>query len=189
LNESISDGHLTDFERAGRITASVVGAILWIDPYHSRKWAWRVITGREPERASFDMARGKEFEKDAISCVESTLGVLCDDGRFVCHPTITWLGASPDAVFLQDNFEIPVEVKCPRKIHDFVPDMYYAQMQVQMQCMGAPYGYFGSWVDGKCWVTTVGRDEPWWSEKFPIIEEFYFEYVAKDIEPPRKLRK
>lgn len=186
----MSDDHLLDFERAGRITASVVGAILRLDPSHSRKWAWRVITGREPDRPTFDTIRGNEHESDAIFGFECEHGILCECGRFVPHPTIEWLGASPDAIVCVADVRIPVEAKCPRIIHGDIPPKYNAQLQTQMQCLQAPYGWFVSWTEADgIWALQVERDDAWWETNFPILAEFYELYVKPDVEPPRAARR
>src|ERR1700759_1548847 len=134
---------MTDLDRFGRITASVVPAILRSDQNHSAKWAWRVITGREPIKpAQWDQQRGLDHEEDAIAAVEVQLATLALPGRFVAHPTLLWLGASPDGFIVEsicdasgdliDDFYIPIEAKCPRQLHAIVPPMYYDQMQVQL---------------------------------------------------------
>src|SRR5262249_40513581 len=190
--------HLTDFERGGRITASLVGAILKHDPAHSQKWAWRVITGREPEHDDFtgDLSRGNEHEPDAIEAAEIELGVFINEGRFVPHPTLDWLGASPDGFLIECidttvkgriqtvEFEIPVECKCPRQIHVGVPLHYYDQVQCQLECCDAPYGYFVSWVQDDQRVTKVPRDGEWWQTNEPILKAFYEQHILADVEPP-----
>ena len=184
----MSDGHLTDFERGGRITASVVPAILRLDT-RSRKWAWRVITGREPYTDSADMRRGREHEPDAIAMFEVKSGLLCDSGCFVPHPTIEWLGASPDGIASELGTP-PVEAKCPRVLHSAVPPAYDAQLQVQIQCMQAPYGYFASWTRNGFWWTKVERNDDWWTSfALPELRAFYANYVEPDIEPPRAERR
>ena len=184
------DGHMTDFHRFGAITASVVSAILRVEgETRSRKWAWRVISGREKERpANWDQERGLDHEEDAIAEVETQLCTLASTGKYIQHPSIPWLGASPDA-FIQDR--IPVEAKCPRVLHTSVPPMYYSQIQVQLECCDAPYGYFVSWVEGSAYqhVEKVMRDAKWWEESFPVLEEFYRAYVVPDIEPPTSKRR
>lgn len=192
--------HLTAFDRAGRITASMAGAILLHDPTHSQKWAWRVITEREPEHDDFtgDLARGNEHEPDAVEAAEIELGVIVHEGRFVPHPTLDWLGASPDGFILEPveqagkvavvEFEIPVECKCPRIIHEGVPLHYYDQVQCQLECCDAPYGYFVSWTEDAQRVKKIPRDPKWWAESFPLLKQFYEEYVLKDIEPPKAKR-
>lgn len=192
----MSDDHLIEFERAGRITASIVGAILRHDPYHSRKWAWRVVTGREPEHEpGWDARRGLDHEEDAVETVEIEFGKLASPGRFVPHPAIGWLGGSPDA-FLMESVpdldglvEIPIECKCPRLVHAEIPAHYYDQVQVQIECCGVPHGYFVSWVNDRQQVWKVERDPKWWSENFPLLKEFYEEYIQKDVEPPRSKRR
>lgn len=186
----MADDHLIDFERAGRITASIVSAILRLDPSHSRKWAWRVVTGREPERDSADMQRGREYEANAIASLECELGCFCDPGGFVPHPTLSWLGASPDARI--DSNRVPVEAKCPRILHGEIPAKYYAQLQTQIECCDAPYGYFASWVndtpDG-FWYLKVQRDAAWWANAKIELDHFYTEYILTDTEPPRAPRR
>ncbi len=187
------DGHMTDFNRFGSITASVVAAILRVEgETRSRKWAWRVITGREKERpANWDQERGLDHEEDAIAHLEAELCELARPGRYVVHHNIPWLGASPDGFILESNREIPLEAKCPRKLHVAVPPMYYAQIQVQLECCDVPHGYFVSWVEDSetQFVQKVERDPVWWATNFPIIEAFYNDYVLPDIEPPKSERR
>lgn len=188
--EGNEDGHLTDFERFGRVTSSVAAAILGHDT-RSQKWAWRVITGREPYRApTYDMARGIEHEQDAIGSLEIDLGVLAEPGGFVPHPTLDWLGASPDAAIIMGHVRVPVEAKCPRKLHAGVPLKYFHQIQVQLECMDSPYGYFVSWVEDSDaqYVCKVERSEDWRRICLPQLEAFHRDYVLRDIEPPTAKR-
>lgn len=198
------DGHMTDFDRFGRITASVVPAILRSSK-QSRKWAWRVVTGREPVRGYIgaDAARGNEHEEDAVAVVESQLAALALPGRFVCHPGIDWLGASPDGFLVEAvatkikgkrkmlsvEMEIPIEAKCPRELHMEIPPMYYDQVQTQLECCNAPYAYFVSWVSDSQRVIKVYRDAAWWAKSYPVLLEFYETYVVPDVEPPRSERR
>lgn len=180
----MNDDHLLDLDRVGKITASMVGAILRLEGCQSRKWAWRVVTGREKRKPpNFDQQRGLDHEDDAIAELQLELDELVMPGRFVCHPTIPWLGASPDGFILKGT-EIPVEAKCPRVLHSVIPDMYVAQTQVQLECCDAPYGYFVSWTEEGQWVQRVERDPAWWSANYPILEAFYNDYIKPDIEPP-----
>ena len=182
--------HLIDYDRAGKITASVVGAILRSDPYHSCKWAWRVVTGREPfSEPGWDARRGLAHESDAIESLEIDFGRIVLDGSFRCHDRLPWLGASPDGFLVESGFSIPIECKCPRKLHSEIPPYYYDQVQTQLEVCDVPYGYFVSWTENGQWVTKVERDAEWWKRSFPILEEFYNEYVAKDVEPPRAARR
>lgn len=193
MREASDDGHMEDFERFGKITASLVSAILRCDgETKSRKWAWRVITGREPEREPGpDMQRGLDHEVDAVTSLEIELNVLTVPGRFVPHPSIPWLGASPDAFIREGGILIPIEAKCPRVLHVDITDPYNAQLQTQVECMNAPYGYFVSWVEDSDaqFVKRVERDHKWWAEAYPQLESFYRDYVERDIEPPKSPRR
>lgn len=182
----MSQDHILDFRRAGRITASIVGAILRLDTGHSRKWAWRVVMGREPERTNLDMQRGLEHEIDALLSFEVKHACLIEQVGFVPHPTIDWLGASPDGMIRENSFRVTIEAKCPRILHGAVPPKYNAQMQTQMQCCDAAYGYFLSWTNSEFRYIKVERDEKWWQEvALPELTEFYTLYVKPDVEPPR----
>jgi len=188
--EGNEDGHLTDFDRFGRVTSSVASAILGHDT-RSAKWAWRVITGREPYRApNYDMVRGIEHEQDAVGSLEIDLGVLTEPGGFIPHPTLDWLGASPDAIIRVGETRIPAEAKCPRALHSYVPLKYFDQIQVQLECLDAPYGYFISWVEDSDaqFVEKVERSKEWAAICLPQLEAFYRDYVSRDIEPPTAKR-
>lgn len=201
---------MIDFNRFGSITASVVSAILRVEgETRSRKWAWRVITGREKERpANWDQQRGLNHEEDAIAYAEAELCTLARAGRYIVHPRISWLGASPDGFVMEDVLlyvkqdeiavyeaylkkEIPVEAKCPRLLHVEVPPIYYAQIQIQLECCDVPHGYFVSWVENSDaqFVKKVMRDAAWWDAAFPVLEQFYTDYVLADVEPPKSKRR
>lgn len=192
MREESEDGHMEDFARFGRITASLVPAILRLTK-QSRKYAWRVIMGKEPDRdPGWDAMRGIECEKDAIAAFESETGLLARGGKFMPHPRHDWLGASPDGFVYEPingvSVRIPLEAKCPRVQHTELPPMYHAQMQTQLECCEAPWGYFISWTEANAnepFILKVGRDSKWWTETEPVLFEFYMQYVKTGIEPPR----
>ena len=188
----MSDAHLLTFDRYGRITASIVGAITRTDPYHSRKWAWRVCMGTEPEHdPGKDARRGIEHEDDALVQAEVETGFFVEKGYFVPHPEITWLGASPDGFIWDGKLHccIPVECKCPRNLYTGIPAHYYDQVQTQIECVNAPYAYFVQWVGDSQRVERVERNAEWRSLTRPILTEFYESYVATGVEPPRSPRR
>lgn len=191
VTDEHDDGHMLAFERFGIITASVVPAILRSEGCtQSRKWAFRVITGREKERPpGWDIQRGLDNEQNAIEAVEIELGLLATQGGFVLHPSLSWLGASPDSFLLIDDLRIPVEAKCPRVLHSSVPPMYYDQMQTQLEVCDVPFGYYVSWVEDGQWVEKVMRDAEWWRVNKPILEGFYRDFIERDIEPPTSSRR
>ena len=185
-----NDNHLVDFDRSGKITASLVAAILGIDPYTSRQKAWRKIMGLEKYREPWiHQRRGMENECHAIADFEVATGQLLHHGCFVSHPTISWIGASPDGLARDETHGhcIPVEVKCPVILHTSVPPHYFAQVQTQIECLDAPYGWFFSWTEYESSLPMkVERDRAWWSETLLVLEGFYTEFVLGNCQPPRR---
>lgn len=180
-----NDAHLLQFERAGKITASLVAAILGVDPYISRQEAWRRIKGTAKERPANPFQNwGIEHEPDALAEFEVQSGLLVRPGQFVSHPQIPWLGASPDG--FTESGE-PVEVKCPVKVHTEVPAHYKLQVLTQIECCGAEQGFFGSWTEEAFFWDAIPADKKYWYEVvYKELHTFYFEYLLKDVEPPRR---
>lgn len=190
-----NDSHLLDINRVGKITASVAAAIMGIDPYTSRQKAWRRITGNETEAEKRpsdnpNIIRGVENEWKALESFEVQSGLLLLPGRFVLHPEIAFLGASPDSITYKGKR--PVEVKCPAALHSDIPAHYNVQVQVQIQCLNADYGWFFSWTEEEPngFIKKVDRDDKYfWDTIYPALHSFYFDYVEKNIPPPRKWSK
>lgn len=93
-------------------------------------------------------------------------GVQIVDTTCVNHPTISFLGASPDGILITENetdsrYGMLVEFKCPisRVFNEStpIPNSYYHQMQLQMECTGMKECeyiemkflnlYYSEWVD------------------------------------------
>lgn len=190
MDQENDDGHMEHFDRFGRVTSSVASAILGHDT-RSAKWAWRTIMGREREKpVTPDMQRGLDNEHRAVEELEIDLGVLTESGGFFAHPSLDWLGASPDAIIREGSLLIPVEAKCPRKLHTYVPLKYFHQIQVQLECLDAPYGYYVSWVEDSDaqFVVRVDRSDFWRDTFLPLLHDFHRDYVVRDIEPPTAKR-
>lgn len=177
------DGHLIDFERANRLTGSQCAAAVGLCKFTSRQKLWRQITGREPRfEGNVYTQYGNDNEKHALSSFEAHMGVILDKGRFLPHPTLKWLGASPDA-FLDG---VIVEVKCPQTIHAECPEHYRIQMYVQMSCAECDHGWFASWQPDALMVERVEFDKQYWDEYLILgLDIFWNHYVANDVEPPR----
>lgn len=183
-----NDSHLLDFDRAGKITASLVAAIMGVDPYTSRQEAWRRILGTAKQvKENPFMQWGVEHETDALDAFEVESGILIHPGHFIPHPVFPWLGASPDSL---TNDGEPVEVKCPQKLHEALPAHYKLQVLTQIECCGADRGFFGSWTENGFWWTEVPREQKYFEEVIcKELEMFYNEYVVKNVVPPRRVRR
>lgn len=111
-------------ERLGKLTASKAGVIMGgLDTSglatYVKSLAWeRVYGARDEEYRNAAMDRGNELEPRALDWYESEAGLtLTRTPGFMQHPTITYVGASPDALVCIDReATIPVhsvQVKCP----------------------------------------------------------------------------
>jgi putative phage-type endonuclease len=132
-------------ERAGKVTASMVSAVLMkpetagYRDYQAQLVA-EILTGK-PQGSDFTNAAmqfGTETEPLARSAYEAETGFSVDEVGFCQHPSIKRAGASPDGLVGNSGL---VEIKCPKVathlaylIADVVPAAYKNQMQWQMAC-------------------------------------------------------
>ena len=132
-------------ERAGKVTASMVSAVLakpetaGYRDYQAQLVA-EILTGK-PQGSDYinaAMAFGTEMEPLARSAYEAETGFSVDEVGFCQHPTINRAGASPDGLVGNSGL---VEIKCPKVathlaylIAGVVPVGYKNQMMWQMAC-------------------------------------------------------
>lgn len=83
------------------------------------------------------MQWGIEQESNAKAAYEAATGRLVTDVGFVLHPSIEWLGASPDG-FVGDGL---IEIKCPNTsthvgwiLDGTIPEEHIPQMTLQCAC-------------------------------------------------------
>jgi putative phage-type endonuclease len=85
---------------------------------------------------------GTRFEPIAKEIYCKTEGVKLVDLSCVKHPEYDYIGASPDGLILSDDHRNGrlIELKCPisRSFDETtpIPDAYYHQMQLQIECTG-----------------------------------------------------
>lgn len=86
---------------------------------------------------------GTRFEPIAKDIYSKLNSLKIVDTTCIPHPTVSFLGASPDGILITENTEDQrygklVEFKCPIsrdfKEDDPIPETYYHQMQLQMEC-------------------------------------------------------
>jgi putative phage-type endonuclease len=142
-------------ERAGKVTASMVSAVLakpetaGYRDYQAQLVA-EILTGK-PQGSDYinaAMAFGTEMEPLARSAYEAETGFSVDEVGFCQHPTIERAGASPDGLVGNSGL---VEIKCPKVathlaylIAGVVPAGYKNQMMWQMACSGRDWCDFAS---------------------------------------------
>jgi hypothetical protein len=152
-------------ERAGRITGSMINAVLAQSdgkPYKSgprkgqmhetpevhisyvRRLAAERVTKRSREQLKGPSALqwGKDVEPVARAAYEARRGVLVDLCGFIVHPDpdLSFVGASPDWIIGEDGGG---EIKCPESIEvhiatilDGVPREHWNQIQAGMMVRG-----------------------------------------------------
>jgi len=177
--------------RAGRITASMVGAILGQAPYMTRAEAMRtLVRAREGAPREFtgnvatewgthneDGARW-EYEMETTHAVEAVGFVPFED----------WAGASPDGLIGNGGL---LEIKCPFGIrNDPAPafktlaaqEHYYSQVQFQLYCTGRTWAHFFQWTPHGTKLERVAVDPDWAADNIPILRQFYAEYLDESAE-------
>ena len=142
-------------ERAGKVTASMVSAVLMkpetagFRDYQAQIVA-EILTGK-PQGSDFTNAAmqfGSEMEPLARSAYEAETGFSVDEVGFCQHQSIKRAGASPDGLVGNSGL---VEIKCPKVathlaylIADVVPAGYKNQMMFQLAVTGRDWCDFVS---------------------------------------------
>jgi putative phage-type endonuclease len=176
--------------RKSRVTGSMVGAILGLDPNCTRDEAMRRMVRAHqglPSEFVGNIATqwGVMHEQEAKEEFEYELGVEVLPASFVVHPKFPWLGASPDGYVLDERV---VEIKCPFGLRDKLPPVpfktvdqqphYHAQMQIQMFVTGRSKCYFWQWTKLGSQLDMVDFSQSWIDENLPKLEAFYQEFLS-----------
>lgn len=175
--------------RKGKVTGSVVGAILGLSPLMTKKEVIRKMVRDYyglPSEFVGNIAteygvRHEETAFKAFAEANKQLNVV--ETGFHVSLTKDWLGASPDGLVDDDGI---LEIKCPfgkRNGDEFesinnLPH-YYAQMQIEMMCTGRTVGYFYQWSKKGDKLEFVPFDEKWIEVNLPKLEAFYQEFLIE----------
>ena len=144
-------GHVTASRMSDVLAKGKSGEAVTRAKYRMQIIAER-ITGRIADSfSSAAMEWGTEQEPFARTRYAAATGRIVDEAEFYTHPTIKWLGASPDGL-LNDTGGL-LEIKCPNTqthlgymLDKKAPATYVNQMQTQM------------WVTGRAWCDFVSYD-------------------------------
>jgi len=181
--------------RKGRVTGSMVGAILGLSPYMSRDDAMRAMV-REYHDAPREFtgnaatAWGTAMEAHAVAEFEMKQGLVVKSMPFV--PCDDWLGSSPDG----ETEGRGLEVKCPYGIRND-PDPvfktlddqphYRAQTMIEMHCCGWSELHFWQWTPHGNSHELVKRDDDWLNQHLPILRQFHAEFLDACKDPAEYL--
>jgi putative phage-type endonuclease len=143
-------------KRNGMLTASNGGAAIGESHYNTIKEVLIDKIGLGPKfKENKFVYHGKKYEKVAIMIYEIIYNTKIGEFGLIQHPTISYLGASPDGISMSLTLDGKLnkymgrmlEIKCPpsRKINNFgkikggiCPDYYWVQVQLQLECCDLP---------------------------------------------------
>lgn len=192
-NEELKQGSDEWFAaRLGMISASRLSDIMKKTKYGESTYKTRArmelaierLTGK-PAGSNFmnqAMQDGVEREPDARSLFEAITGKEVAECGSFNHPNIKMSSASPDGLIREENAVL--EIKCPTAVtHAYnllskkMDKRYIYQIQWQMVCCEADYGYFVSYhpdypPDQQLRWLKVERDEKIISELERVVRDF-----------------
>lgn len=180
--------------RKGRITGSIVGAVLGLSPWMSKDDVVRSMVrsalGAESEfTGNVATEYGQRNEEGAIFDFELKTGLSVQQCGF--FPYGERYGASPDGLIDDDAI---LEVKCPFGLRDKEqPEFktadeqphYKAQMMFEMLCTGRSKAYFYQWAPAGDYLEVVQFDPLWIEQNMPTLDAFYEDYL-KELKAPEK---
>ena len=192
-------GHLT----ASRMSEALSkGTGVTRDKYKMQLISERLTGQSEKSFSNGYMEWGTQQEKFARMRYESDTDCIVDEAEFYIHPTIKWLGASPDGILRDDNGSIKghIEIKCLKTENHLeffldespkIPAKYIIQMQCQMWVTGADWCDFVSYDSRvihehrQIFITRVKRDDKFIKE----MEIDVVKFLAEVEETVQKLEK
>lgn len=142
--------------RNNMVTASSCGAVIGECKYQPIKSVIldKVGLGQKFKENKF-VYHGKKYEKIAIMIYEIIYNSKVGEFGLIQHPTLSYLGASPDGISMSLTLDGKLnkfmgrmlEIKCPpsRTIINYgkikgeiCPDYYWVQVQIQLECCDLP---------------------------------------------------
>lgn len=180
--------------RKGRVTGSVVGAVLGLSPWMKKDDVMRSMVrsalGAESEfNVNVATEYGQRNEEGAVFDFELKTGLSVEKCGFFQYGEK--FGASPDGLVGDDAI---LEVKCPFGLRDKEqPEFktadeqphYKAQMMFEMLCSGRTKAYFYQWCPAGDYLETIDFDPLWIEQNMPALDYFYSEYLA-ELKAPEK---
>jgi putative phage-type endonuclease len=175
--------------RAGRVTASNAGALLGLSPHTSEADGFRRL-----------VRSLHGFDSEFVGNVATEYGTFHEDGALAEYKMETgndvthlafathsdWLGASPDGLIGEYGM---FEIKCPFGQRKTDPPAfksineqphYFAQMQIQMFCMGRMWCHFFQWSPHGTKLEKVEYDNEWIEDHLGKLYEIWGNAKAAD---------
>lgn len=174
------------------MTASMVGAILGLNPYMTREDAMRAMVreslGAEREFTG-NVATEYGTNNEAGALLEYRIETLHDVEEVGFIPFEDWAGVSPDGLVGEKG---GVEIKCPYSLRnedapEFKPiedqPHYYAQVQFTLWATGREWWSFYQWAPNGTHHRVIKPDSDWVADNIPRLRQFHAEFLA-ELENP-----
>jgi putative phage-type endonuclease len=156
--------------REGKIMASDLPIITGSNPWCSPRTLWQRKLGIiPPVEMNENMQRGVDLEDEARAWAEKELGRLFPATCFQ-HDDYPWAGASLDG--FNEEMHAVLEVKCPSRIDNKIPEIYKSQLGWQLFCSGAAVVYYVSYCNGEGKIFVMERDEAYIHNLLQKAEDF-----------------
>ena len=179
-------------QRKGKITGSVAGAALGLNPYMTPSQLIRRMVreyhGLDNEfKGNVATEYGSLHEPIAQMEFVTKYGYAVHEVGFYVHPDYAWLGASPDGIFEKDMGEQCIlEIKCPFGLRNNKEPAfktlaeqphYYAQVQIEMACTGVNQLCFYQWNQYADSLEIVTFNKSWFDDAIVKLFKFYELYL------------
>lgn len=130
--------------------------------------------------------RGVRLEPLVREMYEKTTNTKVHEFGLLVHPTYKWLGGSPDGI-TEDG--VLIEIKCPKKISNKVPEYYMPQIQLLLEIIDIEECDFIQYSEEKdiLKIIRVQRDREWFSVNLPKMDTFWKRVLYKREHGPCEL--
>lgn len=122
------------------------------------------------------MQWGTDHEAEARKAIEVELGLIVRETGFHRHPTIPWVGCSPDGLIDDDGV---AQIKCP-----YVSTVHVETLQNGMPSEHIPQIQGELWVTGRKWSLFVSYDP-----RMPEHLRLYTQRIERDDVYIKRLEK
>lgn len=164
--------------RGNMLTASDVASAIGLNFFKSPDALIIEKCGFKKFNGNHNTERGIRLEPIVRDMYDKQTGSKTHEIGLLVHPVHKWLGGSPDGV-TEDG--VLVEIKCPNKISNKVPDYYMPQVQLLLEIMDLEEADFIQFCEEKneMKIIRVHRDREWFEHYLPIMDAFWKRVIHK----------
>jgi len=174
--------------RKGKISASIAGTIMGVNPWQTKLELYEEVVFDKKKPKTKAMQRGNDMEEEARDWINKRLGVNY-------KPVVVQSIFNPNFIASLDGFYIDrhgneclLEIKCAGiqahgdALAGRVPEYYMPQLQHQMYLVDADHILYLSYYDGEGVMVNVKRDDKYC--EILVREEHKFLEMIQNKTPP-----